>query len=147
MSFFSVLVQAVPQDITIDIEPSNIFPIGSTIRLNCLLPQSETIWWSSINPRRRENNPLTLRIDSDYINRRFICHAKDIHGKAYRKMIHIERYSKDYLTAILVNNEAERTYRKKPRRSTLHFHFLSIISVILSSKKTSNSCQSYDTSC
>ena len=144
---FLGLVQAVPQDITIDIEPSNIFPIGSTIRLNCQLPQSETIWWSSVNHRRRENNPLTLRIESNYVNRRFICHAKHVNGKAYRKMIHIERYSEDYLTAILVNNEVERIYRTKPRRSMPRFRSVSFISLISSSKKTSNSCKSPHSSC
>lgn len=111
------IVQDITPEISIDIEPSNIFLIGSTIQLNCRLPQSETIWWSSINPRRRDTNPLTIQIESNHINRQFICHAKDINGKAYRKMIRIEHYSQGYMTAITASNEMERTYRKKSPRS------------------------------
>ena len=137
-------------DISIDIEPSNIFRIGSTIRLNCRLPQSETIWCLSTNPRRRENNPLTMQIESDHINRRFICHAKDLNGKIYRKMIHIERYSDDYLTALTVNNEMERTYRKKLQQSThnpLSFSTRPLCSIFSREKTSSNPCEITHASC
>jgi hypothetical protein len=111
------IVQKIPREISIDIEPRNIFPIDSEIRLNCKLPQSNKIWWTSINHRRRKTNPLTLHIGLDHINRRFICHAKSINGKLHRKMIRIQPYSQDELTAIIVNNEMERSSRDNQRKS------------------------------
>lgn len=112
----NLLVEKVSHEISIDIEPTNIFPIDSEISLNCKLPESSSIWWSSINHRRKEINPLKIRIGLDHINRRFICHAKGLNGKIYRKMIRIQRYSDEELTASIVNNEMERSLRHNQRK-------------------------------
>jgi len=111
------LVQQMPHEISISIEPTDIVPIDSDISFNCKLPESDKIWWSTINHRRRENNPLTIRIGLDHINRRFICHAKASNGKLYRKMIRIQRYSEEQLIAVIVNNERERSLRLNKRKS------------------------------
>jgi hypothetical protein len=115
------LVQPISYEILIDIEPTNIVPIDSDISFNCKLPESDNIWWSTINHRRRENNPLIIRIGLNHINRRFICHAKGSNGKMYRKMVRIQRYSQEQLIAIIDNNEMERSLRLNQRKSRENF--------------------------
>jgi hypothetical protein len=100
----------------------DIFPIDSEIRFNCKLPQSSIISWTSINPRRRENNPLTFRIGLNHINKKFVCHAKDVNGKWHRKVVRIRRYSQEQLTAIIMNNEIERSLKQIQRKSTEIFY-------------------------
>ncbi|CAF1237105.1 unnamed protein product [Adineta ricciae] len=106
-------VQNISHEISIDIEPMNIFPIDSQIKFNCKLPYARRIWWSSINHRRRENNPLRMRFGLKSINKRFICHANDIDGKLHRKIVRIQRYSQDKLIAIVSNNTVDRTLHEK----------------------------------
>jgi hypothetical protein len=124
------IVQEIPREISVDIEPNTIFPIDSEIRFNCKLPESNKIWWTSLNHRRRENNPLTRRIGLDHINRRFICHAKHINGKLYRKMIQIQRYSEDELTAIIATNEMERSSQNNQRKSKEKTFVSNILSIL-----------------
>ncbi|CAF3609191.1 unnamed protein product [Adineta steineri] len=105
-------VQQIKHEISIDIEPTDIFPIDSEIRFYCKLPQSQRIWWSSINHHRRENNPLRIHLGLNSTNRKFVCHAKDIHGKIHRKIVHIQRYSHDQLMAVVINNKIRRNFRE-----------------------------------
>jgi hypothetical protein len=100
-------------EISIEIEPRNIFPIDSEIRFNCKFPQSNTIWWSLSNDYQRQDNPLVLRIGSDYINKIFVCHATDTNGKLYKKLVHIQHYSQDELMAVIGDNEMERSTQRK----------------------------------
>ncbi|CAF4657359.1 unnamed protein product, partial [Rotaria magnacalcarata] len=48
-----------------------------------MFPQAKATWWSSINPHRRDKNPLTLRVQSKHINKKFVCNVKDMNGKLH----------------------------------------------------------------
>jgi hypothetical protein len=118
---FAHIVQPTTDEISIDIEPTHIFPIDSEIHFNCKFQKSKTIWWSSKNPHRRETNPLIVHVGSNYINKNFICHAKDLNGKLYKKIVRIQRYSQKQLIAIIVNNEMERILREHKPKSMERF--------------------------
>ncbi|CAF3522929.1 unnamed protein product [Rotaria socialis] len=109
-------VQQIPQEISIHIEPSNIFSIDSDIRFNCMFPQAKAIWWSSINPHRRDKNPLTLRVQSKHINKKFVCNIKDMNGKLHKKTMSIQQYSQKELTAAISTNEVERSLSINSRK-------------------------------
>jgi len=113
---FAHIVQPTANEISIDIEPTRIFPIDSEIHFNCKFQKAKKIWWSSKNPHRQKTNPLIVHVGSHYINKNFICHAKDLNGKLYRKIVRIQRYSQKQLIAIIVNYEMERILREhKPK--------------------------------
>jgi len=118
----SITLEVVPPIVdgfTIDIEPNNVFPIDSVINLNCQYPESNEIWWSTINHRRKYDNPYLVNVRVEDINRRFICHAKTTDGKVFRKMIRIERFSESELIAKVSINEMERSLRHNQRKSTI----------------------------
>ncbi|CAM4742403.1 unnamed protein product [Rotaria magnacalcarata] len=109
-------VQQIPEEISIHIEPSNIFSIDSDIRFNCMFPQAKATWWSSINPHRRDKNPLTLRVQSKHINKKFVCNVKDMNGKLHKTTMRIQQYSQEELTAVISTNEVDRSLSINSRK-------------------------------
>ncbi|UJR25590.1 hypothetical protein I4U23_006934 [Adineta vaga] len=109
-------IQNTSYELSIDIEPTDIFPINTEIHLNCKLPHAQRIWWSSINHRRRENNPLQIRAGLNSINKRFVCHARDMNGKLQRKIVRIQRYSQEQLIAVIANNTIDRSLHEKNQK-------------------------------
>ena len=87
------LVQRPMVDIMVNVEPAQIVPFESEIRLNCQLFQSTTIYWSSGRNRERMKNPLRIYLSSSDVEKRLICHAKSNTGQWRRKIVSIQRHS------------------------------------------------------
>lgn len=92
--------------------------MNTDVRFDCKFPQAKAIWWSSINPHRRDRNPLVIRAQSNHINKRYMCNVKDMNGKLYRKEIRIQQYSSEELTALMLDKEVERSSSTNQRKST-----------------------------
>ena len=107
------LVQSVTSEITIDFEPAPIFPVNTKLQLRCRLPRSRLIYWSSRGETKRGNNPLVVRMTTNEISKRFICHGKDVDGLWHRQVVRIQRYSSDRLIAVM-NNESSTTRATSP---------------------------------
>ncbi len=110
---------------SIEIQPTNLFPIDSEINFNCKLPQSNDIWWTTNNDHSKQSNPLILRIGIDYIDKKITCHAKDLNGKLYKKIIQIQTYSDEELMAVIHDNEMERSLQNNlPNTPKIHIKLL-----------------------
>ena len=103
---------------TIDIQPKEIVFIGHQVRLDCKLPQSRLILWSSRTHGGRLTNPLTIRMTMNDTNTRLFCHAKDINGQWHRKAVRIQRYSQNEVILQVTNITVQQAkVAKKPRKS------------------------------
>lgn len=100
------LVRSVTSDMTIDFEPAPIFPVNTKLKLRCRLPRSRLIYWSSRGETKRGYNPLTVRLTTNEINKRFICHGKDVDGMWHRQVVRIQRYSSGRLIAVMNNGSS-----------------------------------------
>ena len=113
------VVQATEPTITIDIEPSTIISIGHQVRLDCQLPQSSLIVWSSRNHGGRLSNPLTIRLTTNDTNTRLFCHAKNINGQWFRKPILIQRYSRNQLALSVSNTTSQQSMQSQNQRKRM----------------------------
>lgn len=103
---------------SITTEPASPFAVNTEVAFNCQFPDAERIWWSSINHRRRASNPLRIRLGANATNKRFVCHARDVHGKLHRKIVRIQRHSSGQLVAVVANNTIERNLIEQHPKST-----------------------------